>query len=215
MLRVWPLDFSDFLLEAHHESGICQLAISNDSAKILVGTSSGTLGMLDVTSRTYKTLLRSHNGSVQGLAMRADGREFGTVGADRTIRIWDTATGHQRVEFSSPNDDACSICFHPTQNVIACGFSSGSVRIFDVPATLALCEHSPHVGTVRSVVYDPIGIRLFSGGDDCQIVLYDATRQYQPVRAIAFDTEGNHIKLALSPDGLYLAVTGTKMCILC
>lgn len=48
-LRIWPLDFGDFLLEARHEGRICNIHITSDGKKQVIGTDSGTLGVLDVT----------------------------------------------------------------------------------------------------------------------------------------------------------------------
>jgi WD40 repeat protein len=47
-LRIWPLDFGDFLLEARHEGVVTSINASKDFSKLLVGTTSGTLGVLDV-----------------------------------------------------------------------------------------------------------------------------------------------------------------------
>ena len=54
-LRIWPLDFSDFLLEAQHESTITSVCISQSGRKLSVGTSAGTLGVLDVTEHRFFT----------------------------------------------------------------------------------------------------------------------------------------------------------------
>lgn len=47
-LRIWPLDFSDFLLEAQHEAAVTSVCLSSDGRKLSVGTAAGTLGVLDV-----------------------------------------------------------------------------------------------------------------------------------------------------------------------
>ena len=48
-LRIWPLDFSDFLLEARHEGSITNINVSNDGRKQVIGTVVGTLGILNVS----------------------------------------------------------------------------------------------------------------------------------------------------------------------
>lgn len=59
-VRVWPLDFSEFSLEAKHEGVVISLDISLDSLSVICGTSTGGLGKLDLVDHSYKTLLRSH-----------------------------------------------------------------------------------------------------------------------------------------------------------
>jgi WD repeat-containing protein 90 len=48
-LRIWPLDFSDYLLEARHEGEITCIATSSNGQILAVGTSAGTLGILNVS----------------------------------------------------------------------------------------------------------------------------------------------------------------------
>lgn len=53
-LRVWPLDFSEFFLEAEHEGPVTAVDISWNGLGILVGTSVGTVGMLDAATHAYQ-----------------------------------------------------------------------------------------------------------------------------------------------------------------
>lgn len=52
-LRIWPLDFSDFLLEARHEGNIKNVFVSSDGKILIVSTSAGTLGLLNVSDHRY------------------------------------------------------------------------------------------------------------------------------------------------------------------
>jgi WD repeat-containing protein 90 len=46
-LRVWPLDFSEFYMEAKHEGTVCSVDISADGLRVVCGTLYGSLGVLD------------------------------------------------------------------------------------------------------------------------------------------------------------------------
>jgi WD40 repeat protein len=48
-LRIWPMDFGDFLLEARHEGGVKVVNGGRQGRKLVIGTKAGTLGLLDVT----------------------------------------------------------------------------------------------------------------------------------------------------------------------
>lgn len=63
-LRLWPLDFTDFLLEAKHEGVVTNIRIALDGRKLSIGTAAGTLGVLNVSEHSYSTVLRSHAQSV-------------------------------------------------------------------------------------------------------------------------------------------------------
>ena len=68
-LRVWPLDFSDYILEAQHEGPVLSVNVSQDGLKLAVGTSNGTVGILNIETHAYNNLLRSHADTVYALAV--------------------------------------------------------------------------------------------------------------------------------------------------
>ncbi len=217
-LRVWPLDFSDYFLEAQHEGPVQSVDVSPDGLKLVVGTSSGTLGVLDVSSHNYHTLLRSHTDKIHACALDPSDlrEEFGTVSADGTIRFWSLNTLEQLYEFAAPQEGSRCIAYQPTPknsdidvHRVACGFDSGCVRIFDVPTTTMPHEYQQHRGPVVEILFDPVnGERLYSAGLDGHICVYDVTRGYQPVKMIASDYSSNHVCMCISPDGNLLASVG-------
>ena len=46
-LRIWALDFNEFLMEARHEGTVCSVDISADGLKVACGTLNGSLGILN------------------------------------------------------------------------------------------------------------------------------------------------------------------------
>ncbi len=56
------------LAQAEHESAVTSVALSPDGLRAAIATETGTVGVLDVPSHTYATLLRSHVGCVNGVA---------------------------------------------------------------------------------------------------------------------------------------------------
>jgi WD repeat-containing protein 90 len=53
-VRLWPLDFTDFFLEAEHEGKIMSVSCSNDGLRVIVGSSNGSIGFLDVSTQKYQ-----------------------------------------------------------------------------------------------------------------------------------------------------------------
>lgn len=66
-LRVWPLDFRSYLLEAEHEAPVTAAALAPGGLRVAVGSEDGTLGVLDLGSHRYSTALRSHCGTVNAV----------------------------------------------------------------------------------------------------------------------------------------------------
>lgn len=204
-MRAWPLDFSDFLLEAHHESPVSKIHSSVDGRRLLIGTSTGTLGLLNVSTHSYSTLLRSHTSECICACVRPsmsvsthaeaeenispesgekDGsEEFVTLGKDGTIRLWDGTTGQQRVEFNSPSDLPTCATYHPVSHTLICGFASGFVRVFDVASTSTLVERRVHASPVSSLVFNSISppshkLILLVGGTDGSLCACDPANSY-------------------------------------
>lgn len=73
-------------------SSVC---ISPDSHKVLCTTAAGNLGYLDIQSRDYNTLMRSHEDSVLAFSVEGIWKQMATVSQDNTIRVWDLVSMQQ------------------------------------------------------------------------------------------------------------------------
>lgn len=219
-LKLWPLDFADFLLEAQHESAVTSIHIAEDGKKLSVGTTFGTLGILDVSEHNYTTILRSHSGNIVSLSSRGSlGSEFVTLGTDCTIRIWDLLTGQQKFEFSSPDDPPVSSCYHPFMHVLAVGFQSGCVRIFEVETTTTMNERTQHESSILQLSYVRSiddKVLLFTASGDGDIVVYDAVDNYNPMKKLHFisnssssNSNSNSVRMAVSRDNKLVAVSSS------
>ena len=207
-LRVWPLDFSDYFLEAEHAAPVNALSVSGDCLRIAIGTNNGTVGVMDVATHGYRTVVRSHESIVLALAMDPHNREFTTTASDGTIRIWDLDSYDQLYEFLAPGECAKCVVYHPRSYVMACGFENGAVRVFDIATTSQLHEYRQHQARVVSLVFSQDGTKLFSAGEDGLICVYDAVRNYQPIKTVVSAHAGDKIDLSLSPHGNFLVSIG-------
>ena len=97
-LRVWPLDFSEFFLEAKHEQQVSDIDVKMDGLKVLCGNNNNGLGVVDLTNQSYRTVLRSHIGRLLSMDGKAD--NLLTLGEDGTLRVWDLQRREQSYEFN-------------------------------------------------------------------------------------------------------------------
>lgn len=155
-LRVWPLDFSDYLLEARHEGCVSNIAVGAQGSMLAVGTVAGTLGVLSVSEHSYRTALRSHTAGIRQIIMNSNCSELASVSADKTIRVWNLSTGHQTLEFLSDGDVPTCVCWQTSEPYLICGFSSGLVRVFDLVAAKSVLEVKLHASeVVQLIVFCP------------------------------------------------------------
>ncbi|XP_028710456.1 WD repeat-containing protein 90 isoform X2 [Peromyscus leucopus] len=216
-LRLWPLDFSSVLLEAEHDGPVGSVSFSPDGLRVLSTTTSGHLGFLDVPSREYTVLARSHMAPVLALSTEQNRGQMATVSLDHTVRIWDLATLQQLYDFSSPGESPCAVAFHPTSPNFFCGFSSGAVRSFSLEDSGVLVEHTRHRGAITSLVITPDGRFLFSSCSQGSLVQYNCAVSRCCVLRVAANTvyqdgRPNPSVLAVSGDSCRLAFVGPSKC---
>ncbi|KAH9513092.1 WD repeat-containing protein 90 [Bulinus truncatus] len=212
-LRLWPLDFAHVYLEAEHEGPVTITRLSIDGLKIIAATASGNLGVLDVSTRHYTTLMRSHTGRILCFALDPLRKQLATASEDNTIRVWDFETLQQLYDFSAPAECPCSINYHPHKQIFACGFHNGTIRIFNVETTSLLAEHRQLRGEVTGLVYSPDGTRLYASCSLGVASVFDASSlEYKVIRVVAGlvakGTKFGPQALAVSPCGRRVAFIG-------
>lgn len=191
-VRVWPLDFSDYYLEANHDIPINSLDISKDNMEIIVGTKSGIIGVLNISSHKHITLSRSHYEKVLSIQFSPNGKELLTTSEDGTLRLWDVDTCCEIREFKSKSkisdissinkyDLAMCSAFHPDGNLIAVGFESGIVKIVDIKTQQLIKQVRQHGACITSLIYHFSGHYLYSSSNDGGICIYDAIDNYSPL----------------------------------
>ncbi|XP_053327870.1 WD repeat-containing protein 90 [Spea bombifrons] len=212
-LRLWPLDFSGVFLEAEHEGPVSCVSISPDGLQVLSCTSSGELGVLDVPSRGYLTLMRSHTDSLLAFSYHPIHAQLATVSSDNTIRIWDMHSLQQLYDFTASGETPCAVSFHPVWRALACGFSTGVVRFFDLESTALQAEHKQHRGAIVGLLFSPDGTLMYSSCSLGSLALYSISRTEQHVvrvlgNVVCKDADRGPQALALSTDGRLLAFVG-------
>ncbi|XP_015279853.1 PREDICTED: WD repeat-containing protein 90-like, partial [Gekko japonicus] len=142
-LRLWPLDFSEVFLEAEHDNPVTSVSIGPDNLKVLCTTASGSVGCLDIQSRDYSTVMRSHRDSVLAFSVEGLQQELATVSQDGSIRIWNLETmqqslGRKQLErqhrgsitglvFSPDGNSMYSACSHGTLALYNCAIQKSHI----------------------------------------------------------------------------------------
>ncbi|CAK4205144.1 unnamed protein product [Aphanomyces euteiches] len=174
-VRVWPLDFSDFYIEAQHDASVQSIDLSLDGLHALIGCVNGTIGVLDLTSQQYKTVVRVHTQAITAISLSPRGDAAVSTATDGTIRVWDVSTGIQTYEFKTADSIPTAIAFHERADgtqLLAVGFASGVLRIVDMQSMQILETYQQHGGAVVDVQYGRTA--CYSTGVDQQLCCYQA-----------------------------------------
>jgi WD40 repeat protein len=148
--------------------------------------------------------LRGHADEVSRLAFSPDGRRLVSASRDRTIKIWDAATGRELHSLDNHTSWVTGVAFHPDgQHLVSAGLDR-TVRTWD----LATGEefHSFKVrASITGMAFSPDGRRLALTDYDHKVKVYDATGAEQfPLQGHT----GHVIGVAFSPDSRHVATAG-------
>src|SRR5437763_3156508 len=79
--------------------------------------------------------LKGHTEIVYAVAFSPDGKQVLTGSFDKTLKLWDTATGKEIKTLSGPKghqDLILSVAFSPDGNLVASAAADKSVKLWDI-----------------------------------------------------------------------------------
>jgi hypothetical protein len=127
--------------------------------------SAGVDGIVWLTTvgTTIATPLRGHRGAVVALAASADGTRLVSGSRDRTVRVWDLASGRWlRTLEGAPGPVRAVAVDGAGREVVAAG-TDGLIRRYDMDTGLARGEGLPAGGPVWCLAFAPGGQHLAAG----------------------------------------------------
>lgn len=100
------------------------------------------------------------------LALAPDGRRFAEAGADKKVRIRDTATLAVQQEFRAHDGPIAALAWHPTKPILATTSADLAIRLWNLDTGRRLEELRGPLGTPNSLVFSPGGQRLACSAAD-------------------------------------------------
>jgi WD40 repeat protein len=144
--------------------------------------------------------LKGHSGAVLCVALTPNGKVLATGSADKTIKIWEIASGKVLNTMTGHTAAVSAVAWAMNGKTLASGSADATVRVWDArdgSAEQILKEHKQDVhGLAWSLK------SLASGGADGQAILWNANSG-QKVKALTINAPVT--SLAWTPDGKYLA----------
>ena len=118
--------------DAHSSQVNSVCFIPGNNSTFLSCGNDGKIALLEVTSNKPSQVLRAHEGPINFLSVRPDGRYFASAGDDMTVRIYDLNAFSQIASFKVHNKAVTCLLFHPTLPFLISGGADRVEHIFDV-----------------------------------------------------------------------------------
>ncbi len=120
-------------------------------------------------------LQTGHAEKIEAIAYSPDGRYIATGSSDRTIKIWEAATGRELRALNSSNTGGITtqikaLAYSPDGRVLASSGNDGKLRLWDTASGQERAVINGHAKTVQALAFSPDGRWLASGGTEDQAV---------------------------------------------
>jgi WD40 repeat protein len=169
--------------------------------------------------------LAGHAEAVTAVALTSDSKTVIAAGIDKTIRVYDPATGQQTRVFADVPDAIASLAISSNDALTVAGANNGVVKLWntadgtpwkgvpleaadakatDPKAPVAASELLGHDGAVVDVVFDRASKQIASAGADGTVRVWRLPTAAKEIR----DAAGPSTLFVVSPDGKMSAASG-------
>jgi WD40 repeat protein len=151
--------------------------------------------------------IRGHTDKVFGMVISPDGKRIASCSEDKTIKIWDTATGAEVMTLRGHTDKVFGMAISPDGKRIASCSEDITIKVWDAVTGAELMTLRGHSSWIWSVAFSPDGKRLVSGSSDKTIKVWDLSTGNELMTIRGHERMIGSV--SFSPDGRRI-VSGSK-----
>jgi serine/threonine protein kinase len=150
--------------------------------------------------------LSGHTQPIHGVAYDPHGRRLASASLDKSVKVWDLATGKEIRTLGGHKQTVNCVAWSPDGRLIASGsglwdeWRPGEVKVWDATTGQELHNFTGHEFAVAGVAFSPDSQRLASANWDGTVRVWDLKTSQEvlnlhgdQVRCVAFSPDGKHL----------------------
>jgi serine/threonine protein kinase len=147
--------------------------------------------------------LQGHQKSVLSVAISPDGKTIASSGDERTIKLWNLATGKQVSSLNGHFQQVNVVAISPDGKFLVSGSDDNTIKIWNLATRKQIRTLQGHSDSVHALAISADSQTLVSGSDDNTIKIWDLATGEQ-IRTLVGHTFWVR-SVAISPDSVILA----------
>jgi len=151
--------------------------------------------------------LKGHTSDLWGVDFSPDGKYVVTSSNDKTVRLWDLATGETIRIFSGHAAEVWDVVFSPDGKYLLTGSADHTARLWDAMNGETVQVFSGHTGSVDAVAFSPDGKYVVTAGSTDKTARLWNIASGRTVHVFTGHSD-LVIRVAYSPNGKYI-LTGS------
>ena len=133
----------------------------------------GEVRLIDDEKSSTTTTVFTCDGVVLAIAFDSEGKRLAAAGEDRTIRIFDVATGKQEQEIENHADWVLALDWSSDDKQIVSTSRDKTAKVFEVESGNLVATYAGHSATVFDAVFSPDDKHVYSAGGDDKIHMWN------------------------------------------
>ena len=125
------------------------------------------------------------------MSFSPDGKRLASASNDKTLKLWDAATGQELLTLKGHTGSVNGVSFSPDGKRLASASDDRTLKLWDAATGQELLTLKGHTGSVNGVSFSPDGKRLASASWDKTLKLWDAATG-QELLTLKGHTEHRH-----------------------